>query len=74
LLTDGAPEAQNAHKELFGFDRPGGLLSKHPSAAQVVEAARSFGQEDDITVLTLARLAASAPAHAATLNLTTQLT
>jgi serine phosphatase RsbU (regulator of sigma subunit) len=73
LMTDGVPEAQNAHKELFGFDRLGGLLAKHPSAAQVVEAACSFGQEDDITVLTLTRLAASAPAHASTLNLTTQL-
>jgi hypothetical protein len=73
LMTDGVPEAQNAHKELFGFDRLGGLLAKHPSAAQVVEAACSFGQEDDITVLTLTRLAASAPAHVSTLNLTTQL-
>jgi serine phosphatase RsbU (regulator of sigma subunit) len=73
LMTDGVPEAQNAHKELFGFDRLGGLLAKYPSAAQVVEAACSFGQEDDITVLTLTRLAESAPAHASTLNLTTQL-
>jgi serine phosphatase RsbU (regulator of sigma subunit) len=73
LMTDGVPEAQNAHKELFGFDRLGGLLAHHPSAAQVVEAACSFGQEDDITVLTLTRLAESAPAHASTLNLTTQL-
>jgi hypothetical protein len=39
----------------------------------VVEAACSFGQEDDITVLTLTRLADSVPAHASTLNLTTQL-
>jgi hypothetical protein len=39
----------------------------------VVEAARNFGQEDDITVLTLTRLADSAPVHASTLSLTTQL-
>jgi serine phosphatase RsbU (regulator of sigma subunit) len=73
LLTDGVPEAQNARKEFFGFDRLAGLLAKHPSAAQVVEAACSFGQEDDLTVLTLTRLGESAPAHASTLNLTTQL-
>jgi hypothetical protein len=33
----------------------------------------SFGQQDDITVLTLTRLAASAPAHASALTLMKQL-
>ena len=61
LLTDGVPEAQNGQKELFGFARLAGLLARHPSAAAVVEAACCFGQEDDITVLTLARLASAAP-------------
>lgn len=73
LLTDGVPEAQNQHKELFGFTRLAELLARHPSAASVVEAACSFGQEDDITVLTLTRLASSAPKHAAKLTLTAQL-
>ena len=72
LLTDGVPEAQSG-KQLFGFDRLASLLSTHPSAAQIVEAACTFGQQDDITVLTLTRLAASAAAPDATLNLTTQL-
>jgi hypothetical protein len=53
LLTDGVVEAQNAKGELFGFDRSR-ELSNSPAAA-IVEAARAFGQEDDITVLTLAR-------------------
>ncbi len=50
VLTDGVPEAKNGH-ELFGFDRTG-AWSRHP-AAQIAAAARSFGQNDDITVLTV---------------------
>jgi hypothetical protein len=49
------------------------LLANDPSAEQIVEAASAFGQQDDITVLTLTRLALTAPAHAATVSLTTQL-
>jgi hypothetical protein len=49
LLTDGVVEAQNDKGELFGFDRSRDL-STRPAAA-IVEAARAFGQEDDITVL-----------------------
>jgi hypothetical protein len=51
LLTDGVVEAQNAKGELFGFDRTAEISSK--PAQTVAEAARTFGQEDDITVLTL---------------------
>ncbi len=72
MLTDGVPEAQSG-KLLFGFDRLAGLLSTRPSAAQIVEAACTFGQQDDITVLTLTRKADSAPAPDSTMNLTTQL-
>jgi hypothetical protein len=56
LLTDGVIEAQNAKGELFGFDRAAEISSK--SAEKVAEAARTFGQEDDITVLSLALVAA----------------
>jgi hypothetical protein len=52
LLTDGVVEARSAHGELFGFERAQAWSGK--SAEQIVEAARAFGQEDDITVLTLA--------------------
>ena len=51
LLTDGVVEARNASGELLGFERTR-ELSIHP-AYEVALAAQSFGQEDDITVLTL---------------------
>jgi hypothetical protein len=52
LLTDGVVEARSNTGELFGFARAQNLSSK--SAEQIVEAARAFGQEDDITVVTVA--------------------
>jgi Stage II sporulation protein E (SpoIIE) len=56
FYSDGVIEAQNAKGELFGFER-GRAISTQPAAA-IVEAARQFGQEDDITVVTIERLAA----------------
>lgn len=50
VLTDGVPEAMH-QRELFGFERTV-LLSRQP-ASHIAEAARAFGQTDDITVLTL---------------------
>jgi len=52
LMSDGVVEARNPSGELFGFDRAA-ALSTH-SADQIARAATSFGQEDEITVLTLA--------------------
>jgi phosphoserine phosphatase RsbU/P len=52
FLSDGVVEARNAAGELFGFDRAQ-EISRQP-AAQIAEAAARFGQEDDITVLTIA--------------------
>jgi len=46
-------EAQNQHRELFGFDRARNL-STQPAHA-IAEAARQFGQCDDITVVTIER-------------------
>jgi serine phosphatase RsbU (regulator of sigma subunit) len=60
LLSDGVVEARNAQGELFGFERSA-QLSTEP-AEKVAQAAQAFGQEDDITVLTLAL--AGAPVHA----------
>jgi hypothetical protein len=51
LLTDGVIEARSAGGDLFGFARAQACSRK--SAVQIVEAARAFGQEDDITALTL---------------------
>jgi serine phosphatase RsbU (regulator of sigma subunit) len=53
-------EAQNQKGELFGFDRAK-AISTLP-AAQIVETAKKFGQEDDITVVTITRAAAIATA------------
>jgi serine phosphatase RsbU (regulator of sigma subunit) len=57
LYTDGLLEARKASGELFGFERLDALFAKRPAAAEATEAAVQFGQEDDITVLTLTRLA-----------------
>jgi Stage II sporulation protein E (SpoIIE) len=51
FLTDGVVEAQSSTGELFGFDRTQQI--SHLSAGQIARAAQSFGQQDDITVLTL---------------------
>ena len=52
LLSDGVPEARSDSGELYGFDRLSSLTLM--PAREIAEAARTFGQEDDITVLTLA--------------------
>jgi serine phosphatase RsbU (regulator of sigma subunit) len=52
LLTDGVVEAQNKNGELFGFDRTAAVSTGN--AEEIAEAAKAFGQQDDITVLTLA--------------------
>jgi hypothetical protein len=52
FVSDGVVEARNARGELFGFDRTR-QLSMQP-ADVISEAARSFGQDDDITVVTIA--------------------
>jgi Stage II sporulation protein E (SpoIIE) len=56
LYTDGLLEARKGSGELYGFERLHTLLSGKPSAAEAAGAAVAFGQDDDITVLTLARL------------------
>ena len=52
LLSDGVLEARSPKGELFGFDRllP---LTRLP-AADIAKVAQDFGQDDDITVLTIA--------------------
>ncbi len=53
LLSDGVVEAMDSDGQLFGFDRTREVSSQ--SAHAIAAAAQSFGQEDDITVLTLTR-------------------
>ncbi|MDE3188340.1 MAG: SpoIIE family protein phosphatase [Acidobacteriota bacterium] len=51
FVSDGVVEARNVTGELYGFERTR-TLSTQP-AQVIAETARDFGQEDDITVLTL---------------------
>jgi len=63
FVSDGVVEAQSKTGELFGFDRTR-ALSRQP-AAQIAEAARAFGQSDDITVVTVEFAGAATTAEAA---------
>jgi hypothetical protein len=60
FMTDGVVEAQSADGELFGFART--LAISAQSAETIAHTAQIFGQDDDITVLTLHRVAAEAVA------------
>jgi hypothetical protein len=55
LMSDGVAEAQDQHKQLFGFERIQQMLKKPISAAALASAAEAFGQEDDILVLRVQR-------------------
>jgi hypothetical protein len=57
FMSNGVVEARSAAGELFGFDRTRDISAQ--SAQQIADAAARFGQEDDITVLTV-RLSAVA--------------
>jgi hypothetical protein len=52
LMSDGVPEARSAAGDLYGFDRLSSLTTL--SAQEIAETAQRFGQDDDITVLTVA--------------------
>jgi hypothetical protein len=53
LVTDGVLEARGKSGELMGFDRTAALSRQ--SAGAIALEAQHFGQDDDITVLTLVR-------------------
>lgn len=57
FLSDGVPEAANVSGELFGFDRTREISGK--SAREIAEAAKAWGQNDDITVVTVQRAAST---------------
>jgi hypothetical protein len=63
LLSDGVLEARAPDGELYGFERLPGLTLQ--PAQQIADTAKRFGQEDDITVLTLKLAPAlhSVPVH-----------
>ena len=62
LLTDGVVEARNKQGDLFGFERTATIAAN--SVEAIAKAAQDFGQEDDITVLTLTRVAVDKPSIA----------
>ena len=55
ILSDGVVEARQPGGDLFGFDRTRAISEE--SAEALAAAALGFGQEDDITVLTVVRTA-----------------
>jgi hypothetical protein len=62
FVSDGVAEATNEDGKLFGFDRVLELIRMEPSAAKIAEAAQDFGQEDDISVISVTRVPAAEPA------------
>jgi hypothetical protein len=61
FFSDGVVEAQNVSGELFGFDRSRAV--SHQPARSIAEAAKKFGQQDDITVVTIERTSMQAMAN-----------
>jgi serine phosphatase RsbU (regulator of sigma subunit) len=59
FLTDGVPEARNAAGQLLGFEQTAQLSPLSPEA--IAGAAITYGQDDDITIVSV-RLRASARA------------
>jgi len=57
LYTDGLTEARNKKGELFGEKRLATLFAAYPTAQQAAEAAIQFGQDDDLTVVSMVRSA-----------------
>ncbi len=53
LLTDGVIEARDKAGALFGFERSASLSTQ--AADAIAQAAQAFGQDDDITVLSVTR-------------------
>jgi len=53
FCTDGVVEAQKPDGELFGFERTRAISTK--TASEIGDAAREFGQTDDITVVAIGR-------------------
>jgi serine phosphatase RsbU (regulator of sigma subunit) len=53
FVSDGLVEAENAQRELFGFERAKEISLK--SAREIADAAKAWGQNDDITVVTVRR-------------------
>ena len=64
MVSDGIAEATGPDGQLFGFERVHELVRRARSATEVASAAQSFGQEDDISVITVTRITVLEPALA----------
>ena len=53
FVSDGVVEAENSSRELFGFERTREISGK--PAQEIAAAAKAWGQNDDITVVTVRR-------------------
>jgi hypothetical protein len=58
FVSDGVVEATNDKRELFGFERTRAISGQ--TAASIAETAKNFGQQDDISVVTVRRSAGMA--------------
>lgn len=63
FASDGIVEATDRNGNLFGFDRLAALLQQPRTAAELAEAAQHFGQQDDISVVSIVCLAEEAIAQ-----------
>jgi hypothetical protein len=61
LMSDGIAEAMDADGQLFGFERVHELARSATCAAEIAAAAQRFGQEDDISVISVTRTAVMQP-------------
>ena len=57
LITDGVVEARDTQGALFGFDRTRELMREATSPVALANAAIQFGQDDDLTVISILRSA-----------------
>ncbi len=55
MISDGVVEARDKTKSFFGFDRLQQALAENLSAEAIARKAQAFGQEDDITVVSIVR-------------------
>jgi serine phosphatase RsbU (regulator of sigma subunit) len=62
MMSDGVAEAAGAEGELFGFDRVLELVRTQPAAKRIADIAQAYGQEDDISVISVTRLGVAEPA------------
>ncbi|MBB5061050.1 hypothetical protein HDF16_005786 [Granulicella aggregans] len=57
IISDGIIEATDKNGQLFGFDRVSQLLRANVAVKVLADAAEHFGQEDDISLVAVTRLA-----------------